>query len=260
MRSRLIRLAVLLLPSLAWAGGGERVAVPAAAWPWSAVGRVNAVYSWCSGVLIGPRLVVTAAHCLWNSHTHRPMPPESVHFAAGWDRGEFLDASPVVGYRLAPGWSFAGIDTYGPAQAANDWALLDLAKPIGDTVGWVGLGEAPGTGQRVTTVGYGQDRKHVPTADIGCHLVGRLPAGALVHDCESVHGDSGGPVMVWKDGAPLLVAIHVASFLLEAGRRGGAVGVGEFAQAARAGAGKSSRPGPLSKPADPALVAKMAGH
>ena len=209
--SRAARLLLLLLLPAAALAGEERSIVPAAEYPWSAVGRVNYGHGWCSGVLVGPRLAVTAAHCLWNQASGRPMLPGALHFIAGWDRGDFLDASLVTGVTLAPGWHFAGMTHYDADQAANDWALLDLAKPLGDEVGWVAPGEPVAAGTTVFAVGYGMDRKHVPTAHVGCHLLRQLGNGLWLHSCDALHGDSGGPVMVWTRGGPRLEALHVAA-------------------------------------------------
>ena len=261
MRAAAAALALgLLLAALAPPKSGaiadDRVIVPAAQYPWSAVGRVNSGHGWCSGVLLAPKLVATAAHCLWSHATRRPMLPEALRFVAGWDRGDFLDASVVVAYQVAPQWNFAAMEHYDSAVAAHDWALLELEKPVGDQVGWVALGDGQVAGMRVSAIGYGEDRKHVPTADIGCHLGTQRPEGVWLHDCAAVHGDSGGPVLVWRDGGPVLVAIHVASL----GGLGGAVGVTDFHAAAFAkGASKTSHVGPLALPADPAMVARLKG-
>ncbi len=268
MRAAAALLAALLVAGSAGAAGlkgikgdDDRVTVAASEYPWSTVGRLhNGQGGHCSGVLIGPRLAVTAAHCLWNRKTRRPMPAIALHFVAGWERGEYLRAAPVARYEIAPDWRFGVAYGFGPASV--DWALLELAEPLGDEVGWMALGPAPVQGQAVTTVGYGQDRKHVPTAHIGCHVTGRLAEGAWVHDCDAVHGDSGAPVLVWDGGMPRLVAIHVATFSRDgAPSQGGAVGVDAFgAVAARMGAAPRSRPGPLSKPLDDAVRARLDGR
>jgi len=255
-------LALLLALAPLTAIADEKLVVPATQYPWSAVGRVNYGHGWCSGVLLGPKLAVTAAHCLWSHASRRQMLPEALRFVAGWDRGDFLDASVVVGYQIAPGWRFADMEHYNAAAAANDWALLELERPVGDQVGWVGLGEGPAANMRVVAIGYGQDRKHVPTADIGCHLLSKRADGGWMHDCAALHGDSGGPVLVWKDGGPLLIGIGVAAFGMSDGRTlGSAVAVTDFKAAALAkGASRSGRPGPLAQPADPAMVGKLTGE
>ncbi|MGE5504858.1 MAG: trypsin-like serine peptidase, partial [Actinomycetota bacterium] len=202
----------------------------------------------CSGVMIGPKLAVTAAHCLWNRRTRAPMPVSSLVFVAGWEKGQYLAASRVAKAHTAPGWSFT--EAYGPAPASHDWALLELEEPLGAQVGWIGLGDGPVAGAPVVTVGYGQDRPHVPTAHIGCHVTARRPEGLFLHDCDAVHGDSGGPVMAWRDGGLRLVAIHVATLSSVQRVDGGAVGVQAFADAARRlGAAADTRPGSLSRPA-----------
>lgn len=247
-----------LLPALAQAAGldgvkgaDDRVEVAADHYPWSAVGRLNnGQGGHCSGVLLGPRLAVTAAHCLWNKKTRRPMPAAALRFVAGYDRGRYLAFAAVERTVISPGWRFDL--AYGPAVAAQDWALLILAEPLGEQVGWVAAGSAPGGDDRLVTVGYGQDKAHIPTAHMGCHVVGRLEGGVLTHDCDAVHGDSGAPVLVWRDGAPTLAAIHVATFGFGSGRfLGGAVPVSAFAEQVRRNGGQAvGQAGSLSRKAE----------
>lgn len=238
-------------------GSDDRITVTASEYPWSAVGRVNnGQGGHCSGILIGPKLALTAAHCLWNNKTRRPMPEQALRFVAGWERGNHLGIATVSRTVLAPGWRFG--EKYDPAHAAHDWALLELVEPLGDAVGWVALAGGRDGSESVTTVGYAQDRQHVPTAHIGCHLLGSLRPGLLTHDCDAVHGDSGAPVLIWRDGVPLVTAIHVATLSQAIGRTtgqtvggavGGAVDTSPIkATADRLGAKTPGRIGPLSKP------------
>lgn len=235
-------------------GADDRIEVVAGQYPWSAVGRLNnGQGGHCSGILLGPKLAVTAAHCLWNKKTRRPMPATSLRFVAGYDRGQYLAFTTVASTVIAPGWQFDA--AYSPLLASHDWALLILAEPLGEQVGWVGLGTAPGPADWLVTVGYGQDKAHIPAAHLGCHVAGKLASGVLTHDCDAVHGDSGAPVLVWKNGAPTLAAIHVATFGYGGGKfLGGAVPVESFGpEARRQGAQVLGKPGSLSQPLDAAI-------
>ena len=51
---------------------------------WDAVGRLNiSGRSMCTGALIAPDLVLTAAHCLYDVHTGRAVDPRKIEFASG---------------------------------------------------------------------------------------------------------------------------------------------------------------------------------
>lgn len=236
-------------------GADDRVAVEAAQYPWSAMGRLNnGLGGHCSGVLVGPKLLATAAHCLWNPKTRAVIPVSSLTFVAGYDRGQYLKAAKVSRMHPSPGWNFADPGSNLASRGA-DWALLELAEPLGNEVGWVAIASEPDATEPVTAAGYGKDKAHVPTAHLGCHVLERR-GPLLVNDCDAVQGDSGGPMLVWRDGQFRLAAINVA-VLLSNGDLGIALGVSAFkAEAARLGAAASGKPGSLSLPLDGAIRTK----
>lgn len=235
-------------------GGDDRVAVLAEQYPWSAMGRLNnGIGGHCSGILIGPKLLATAAHCLWNPRTRAVIPVTSLTFVAGYDRGAYLKASKVTRLHPSPAWNFAAPG--GLAGRVNDWALLELEEALGDEVGFVALGGDPEQGQAVTAAGYGKDKAHVPTAHLGCRVLERR-GGLFVNDCDAVQGDSGGPMLIWQGGQPRVVALNVA-VLIDTGDLGVAVGVSAFkAEAVKLGAAATGQAGSSSKPLDPVVKAK----
>lgn len=193
-----------------------RVRVDPETVPWRAVGKLQVatvnLRAMCTATLVGPSMVLTAAHCLYNPRTRRNFRPDSVHFLIGYDGGRY--AGHAVGVSIETGSDF---DPGRPKETSgSDWALASIDKKLGspDRVLPI-LATPPEVGTTVVLGGYQQDHPLILTADTECRIVGRLldPSGRtlLRHDCTGTRGVSGAPLLVEKAGRWFVAAIDVAA-------------------------------------------------
>ena len=93
--------------------------------PWRSVGKLQAVAgslrTTCTGALVGPRTVLSAAHCLFNVRTQRVFLASSLHFLLGFEGETYEAAADVVEMLPSPGYDFSQ-----PGETrGSDWALAD---------------------------------------------------------------------------------------------------------------------------------------
>lgn len=160
----------------------------------------------CSALVLGPRLLLTAAHCL------RPVGDMLVHYRS--PSGEPI-VIPVAATRVHPLYR---ADAARLRVVSIDLALVVTATPLGSTFipAELAEGEAPGVGEDVILSGYGLQREGEP------HSGGKLssltlrvrapaskillwaadPGNAAAGACA---GDSGGPI--WSADGERAVAI-----------------------------------------------------
>jgi protease YdgD len=214
-RFSLVICAVIALLPLICQADPRRTHVSATEYPFSAIGRLNVGnHSFCSAVLVAERLVLTAAHCLWLPSENRWWPPSAVHFTPSYQGGDMPLHSLAARYAVADCAADNGDRCAGPRHFDADWAVIELAEPLGLAAGWIAVGAARGS-DLIGRVGYHKASRDAMTLDYGCKVVGPpLPGGGeqlFRDDCGALPGTSGGPVLAFAADGPRLIGITTAS-------------------------------------------------
>jgi protease YdgD len=200
-------------------GKDDRALIEKYNYPWSAIGRINKESGgFCTGTLIAPNLVLTAAHCVWNKKRQKWENPDSIHFLAGYHRGSFIDHSVGTKFFISP--------TYQPKNgqnlkiAARDWVIIVLKKDLSKEIGTIAVAPVDKTSfnelmDKHTTfiqAGYSQDKAHILSVNKVCPMKSyNKMLNVVVHTCDAVHGDSGSPIFYTENGLSKIAYIHVAT-------------------------------------------------
>ena len=173
---------------------------------WEAVGRLNfGDRGFCTGALIEPNLVLTAAHCMFDKETGARMDAGDIQFLAGWRNGRAAAYRGVRRAVIHPDYVFGGADRLD--RVADDLALLELDQPIRlPSITPFETDASPATGDRVEVVSYAMDRSEAPSLQEVCFVLGNQP-GVVVLTCSVDFGSSGAPIFVVRDGIARVVSV-----------------------------------------------------
>ncbi|PWE33914.1 hypothetical protein DDZ14_01730 [Maritimibacter sp. 55A14] len=183
------------------APGGTEGLEPAGASRWPAIGRLSvgglAARGFCTGTLVAPDLVLSAAHCLRGVDD-----PERLSFAPGWIAGRA--PATLRGAEI--------IRTDGPGGSGDDIVLIRLARPVpAELARPYPLAPPPRGDGPLAIIGYSHARPDAPEARDDCYPIARQ--GVLLGlSCPVVAGNSGAPVLVRHDGGWHVVAVIRSRF------------------------------------------------
>lgn len=202
-------------------GHDDRVRVPnPSESPWDAIGQLEtASGNLCTATLISSHLALTAGHCLLTPPHAKPDKVVALRFISkkGHWRYEIRDVegrvSPSLGKRLKPdgeGWIVP------PAAAPRDFGLVIIHHPPS---GIVPLSLFPGdknaltaalkaVDRKVTQSGYPVDHLDTLYSHENCLITGWAQISVMSHQCDTLPGDSGSPLMLKTDDGWQVIGVQ----------------------------------------------------
>jgi len=208
----------------------DRIPMISRKYPWSAIGRIvgkstNGNRYTCTGTLISENVVLTNSHCVIDPKTHQLS--NRVAFLPNVINGELQDDNDIaLAEKVIYGTDFT-LDKI--TNQTNDWALIQLNKPIGRKYGYLGWKSLPSSTliknqKKFIFVGYSGDFPNPKkrgyeflnggsgwTASFQekCSILGD-EQNVLFHNCDTTSGSSGGPIIASINGQPYIVALNNA--------------------------------------------------
>ncbi len=184
------------------------------AYPWSTIGKVSTAGGSASGVMVGPRHLLTCSHAIvWGSGSN-----------AGWVRfrPSYFDGNAPFGEAWATNW-YAYKKVTGPSinrsEGRQDYVVLVLDRRMGDITGWMGsrtYSDSWDGSNYWRHIGYPGDLSsgERPSYESDISLDGSFwdaqSHQRIWHKGDVWPGQSGGPFFAWWSGEsfPRVVAVQ----------------------------------------------------
>lgn len=173
---------------------------------WEAVGRLNiSGRNMCTGSLIAPNLVITAAHCLFDPASGRAIDPTTIKFEAGLMGRRSKASRNVAKAVVHPAYEHRQV---GNSQIGSDIAILRLSRPISSReIQPLTMAYGADRGDSVDVLSYNYSQATRPNLERSCEVLAKQST-TLVMSCRVDFGASGAPVFQVSPGRePKLISV-----------------------------------------------------
>ena len=185
--------------------------------PWGSIVKItNNKGGICTGFFVGPNIIATAQHCVYNFLRAKVRSPEELRIKTMAAPRLQLNPIKII---INPLKKLPEKPLL--TDLAHDWAFIELSEFVGEKIGYFPIRSFQDSKLEFLKIGYGTGVDLGLYAEGPCSIkLSHLYRDIAYHDCPGFDGDSGGPLLALIDGQPAVVGIHVARFKKEDQRFG----------------------------------------